>query len=208
MNQLRKQKKAQTQYKEIFDLEEPLPDRFIKVVFDKTVAFFSLLISTPIWAAIYLSNKIEGWIVPRNKGPLMSPYEGGTQGRRFLKYKFRIVKEGLIPVDQKLTQGHRSAGGLGFEDNRRALADTTVHAATVRGHIPRGGDAGAGRVRAVPPEDGETVEREAEVLPAGDGVARPWREIPGPMGTAVLQKDARIPEDRGPGAVLVGADRG
>jgi len=83
-------------YKEIFELNKPIKIPFPKLVFDKLVASFVLLICLPIILFLYVFNFFEGLIIPENKGPLFFYYNGVSQGKVFKKWKIRIIKEKYI----------------------------------------------------------------------------------------------------------------
>lgn len=83
-------------YKEIFELTQPLPVPFPKLLFDKLLALFFLLIATPIFILLLIFNFIEGIIIPENKGPLFFYYNAVSQGKVFKKWKIRLIKESYI----------------------------------------------------------------------------------------------------------------
>ncbi len=91
-------------YSYIFDLDQPLPSRFFKVLFDKFVAFIMLLSSIPILSLIKIAYMIEGFFIPENKGPMFFYYWGISAGKRIKKYKIRLVKEKYI--DQEGAKKH------------------------------------------------------------------------------------------------------
>jgi len=83
-------------YKYIFELNEPLPPRFLKTVFDKIIAFTLLLISAPLLLLIKVSYIIEGWLIPENAGPMFFYYWAISGGKKIPKYKIRLVKQKFI----------------------------------------------------------------------------------------------------------------
>lgn len=83
-------------YRHIFALDRPLDERFLKAVFDKVVAGFVLLLTSPILAGLYLANLIEGLIIPENRGPLFFYYIAVSAGKPFKKYKIRIIKMSYV----------------------------------------------------------------------------------------------------------------
>ena len=93
-------KEIKEKYAEIFQLKEPLKVPLPKLIFDKVVAFLLLMLSSPIFLLLLVANWVEGLIVPANKGPLFFYYYGISQGRKFKKWKIRIIKESYI--DQEL----------------------------------------------------------------------------------------------------------
>lgn len=83
-------------YAEIFALKEPLKVPFPKLLFDKAVALFFLLLASPILLLLLIANWVEGLLVKENKGPLFFYYYGMSHGRRFKKWKIRLIKESYI----------------------------------------------------------------------------------------------------------------
>jgi lipopolysaccharide/colanic/teichoic acid biosynthesis glycosyltransferase len=86
-------------YAHIFNLRDPLPIRFSKLVFDKFVAIFFLTISIPILALIKIAYVIEGLIIPENRGPMFFYYNAVSAGRIIPKYKIRLIKTKYIDPD-------------------------------------------------------------------------------------------------------------
>lgn len=86
-------------YKEIFELKEPLKVPFPKLVFDKLLALFFLLFAFPILFVLLLANWLEGIMIKENKGPLFFYYYGVSHGRKFKKWKIRLIKEKYIDKD-------------------------------------------------------------------------------------------------------------
>jgi lipopolysaccharide/colanic/teichoic acid biosynthesis glycosyltransferase len=89
-------KEVLKKYKYIFEIDHPLPNRFIKLTFDKVIALFLILLSFPILFLIKLSYLIEGFVVKENKGPAFFFYYAVSQGRLFRKYKIRLIKTKFI----------------------------------------------------------------------------------------------------------------
>lgn len=83
-------------YGYIFELNEPLPPRFIKVFFDKFAAFILIFFSLPILAILKLAFIVEGWLIPENKGAMFFYYNGVSAGKIIPKYKIRLIKEKYI----------------------------------------------------------------------------------------------------------------
>jgi lipopolysaccharide/colanic/teichoic acid biosynthesis glycosyltransferase len=86
-------------YKHIFELTTPLPPRFFKVLFDKSVALVLLLISAPILMFLKLAYVLEGWLIPENKGPMFFYYNAVSAGKIIPKYKIRLIKQKYIEPD-------------------------------------------------------------------------------------------------------------
>ena len=83
-------------YGHIFRLTEPLPPRFFKVFFDKTVALILLAFSAPILFLLKLAFLVEGWLIPENKGPMFFYYNAISGGKVIPKYKIRLIKTKYI----------------------------------------------------------------------------------------------------------------
>ena len=83
-------------YSHIFEIENPLPPRFIKSFFDRVFSFILLIMSAPILLVIKIAYLIEGIFIPDNKGPMMFFYWGVSGGKRIKKWKIRLIKEKFI----------------------------------------------------------------------------------------------------------------
>jgi lipopolysaccharide/colanic/teichoic acid biosynthesis glycosyltransferase len=83
-------------YPHIFQMNEPLPPRFFKIFFDKLIATFFLILSTPILLLLKLAFLIEGWLIPENKGPMFFYYNAVSAGKVIPKYKIRLIKTQYI----------------------------------------------------------------------------------------------------------------
>jgi lipopolysaccharide/colanic/teichoic acid biosynthesis glycosyltransferase len=79
-------------YPHIFQLQETLPPRFFKILFDKIIAIIFLLLSIPVFLLLKLSFLIEGFFIPENKGPMFFYYNGVSAGKIIRKYKIRLIK--------------------------------------------------------------------------------------------------------------------
>lgn len=86
-------------YHEIFELKKPLKVPFLKLLFDKVMAFVILLCCSPIILLLVLANFLEGLIIPENRGPLFFYYNAVSAGKVFKKYKIRLIKEKYIDKD-------------------------------------------------------------------------------------------------------------
>jgi lipopolysaccharide/colanic/teichoic acid biosynthesis glycosyltransferase len=84
------------QYRHIFEIDKPLGDRFLKLIFDKVVAALLLMAAAPILLALKISYLIEGWLIPENKGPMFFSYNAISAGKVFPKYKIRLIKTKYI----------------------------------------------------------------------------------------------------------------
>ena len=84
------------EYAHIFQLKSPLPDRLLKTLFDKLTSFILLIPITPILILLKMLYVIEGLIKPENKGPMIFYYWGVSRGKKFKKYKIRLIKTKYI----------------------------------------------------------------------------------------------------------------
>jgi len=84
------------QYAEIFQTEKPIKVPLPKLVFDKLVALFCLILTSPVLLFLLIANWIEGVFIPENKGPLFFYYYAMSHGRKFKKWKIRMIKESYI----------------------------------------------------------------------------------------------------------------
>lgn len=86
-------------YAEIFEISEPIKVPLPKLIFDKIVALFILVLASPIVLLLYVFNFIEGILIPENRGPLFFYYWGMSHGKRFKKYKIRLIKTSYIDAE-------------------------------------------------------------------------------------------------------------
>ena len=83
-------------YQHIFELDASLPPRFFKVLFDKVVAFFLLVLAAPILLLLKIAYFIEGIFIPENAGPMLFYYNAVSAGKIIPKYKIRLIKTKYI----------------------------------------------------------------------------------------------------------------
>ena len=86
-------------YAHIFDLfylNESLDPRFLKILFDKVLAFILLLFSLPILLTLKVIYIAEGILIPENKGPMLFYYWGVSGGKKIKKWKIRLIKTKYI----------------------------------------------------------------------------------------------------------------
>ena len=86
-------------YKSIFDINEPLKNRFAKVFFDKFISSILLFFSVPILILLKVCYLIEGYIIPENRGPMIFYYHAISAGNVIKKYKIRLIKEKFIDTE-------------------------------------------------------------------------------------------------------------
>jgi len=90
------------QYKEIFELKEPLRVPFLKLVLDKLIAGIILLFCLPAIILLWVFNLVEGILIPENRGPLFFYYNAVSHGRLFKKWKIRLIKTHYIDKELQL----------------------------------------------------------------------------------------------------------
>ena len=83
-------------YKHIFEIDNALPSRFFKVLFDKTLSLMLLILIAPILLILKFAYLIEGLILPENKGQMLFFYWGVSGGRKIKKWKIRLIKTKYI----------------------------------------------------------------------------------------------------------------
>lgn len=84
------------EYEHIFQIQDPLPDRFWKLVFDKGFSFLIIVLSFPLILIVCVSYIIEGFLIKENKGPIFFFYWAVSGGKKFPKYKIRLIKQEFI----------------------------------------------------------------------------------------------------------------
>jgi lipopolysaccharide/colanic/teichoic acid biosynthesis glycosyltransferase len=93
-----------TRFKHIFELRDPLPPRFVKLVFDKVIALLALCFALPVLLIVKICYVIEGLIIPENRGPAFFYYFAVSAGRVIRKHKIRIIK--MRYIDQEKARKH------------------------------------------------------------------------------------------------------
>lgn len=83
-------------YRHIFELAEPLPDRFFKTQFDRLCAIAALVLTAPAFALLYVANLLEGLAIGSHRGDFIISYRAVSRGRVFDKYKIRTLKTAAI----------------------------------------------------------------------------------------------------------------
>jgi len=91
-------------YAYIFKLKKPIPPSILKIIFDKLLASICLTLSLPIFLILKVAYVIEGFLIPENKGPLFFYYEAISQGKKFRKYKLRLIK--IKHIDAQAAKRH------------------------------------------------------------------------------------------------------
>jgi len=89
-------KEILTKYRHIFEITDLLPLRFSKLVFDKIVASVLVIFSIPVFLILKSFYVLEGILIPENKGPMFFYYWAVSGGKKFKKWKLRIIKTKYI----------------------------------------------------------------------------------------------------------------
>jgi len=89
-------KEIKEKYKHIFELNNPLPTRLSKIIFDKFVAVIALIVAAPILLVLKFCYLIEGWLIQENAGPMFFFYNAVSAGKIIPKYKIRLIKTQYI----------------------------------------------------------------------------------------------------------------
>lgn len=96
--------KIRKEYASIFRLENAVEPKIVKLLFDKIFSLTVLVIASPIFLVLWAAYKIEGIIVPKNRGPLFYYYDAVSAGKIIPKYKLRVIKTECI--DRELAKVH------------------------------------------------------------------------------------------------------
>jgi len=95
------------QYSSLFDLDRAVEVRFPKRIFDSFLSGTILLFCLPIILLLFVLNLLEGIFIRENAGPLFFYYYGVSQGKKFKKWKIRLIKEKFIDEElQKVGDWH------------------------------------------------------------------------------------------------------
>jgi len=77
-------------YSHLFQ-QEPAPEPELKIVFDRAVGAFLLLIASPLIGALFIAHVLIATFMPDQRGRLLISYNAISKGVAFRKYKFRVV---------------------------------------------------------------------------------------------------------------------
>jgi len=86
-------------YKHLFQENIKISDSYLKLIFDKILSSLLLLFALPILMLLKILYYLEGILISENKGNLFFYYYAVSKGRKFKKYKIRIIKEKFIDKD-------------------------------------------------------------------------------------------------------------
>lgn len=89
-------RKIKEEYKDLFSLTDCVKPKYSKIIFDKLFSSLCLIFFVPILLALKIAYILEGIIIPENKGPMIYFYYGVSAGKRFKKYKLRVIKQSFI----------------------------------------------------------------------------------------------------------------
>ncbi|HEB12148.1 MAG TPA: hypothetical protein ENI11_00540 [Actinobacteria bacterium] len=67
-----------------------------KIVFDKILSIFLLLLSSPVWLLVVIASLTESLFSAKNRGPLFYSETRVSMGEQFSLYKFRILRKEAI----------------------------------------------------------------------------------------------------------------
>ena len=111
-------KEIYLRYDYIFKINTPLPNRFLKVIFDKTISLLFLLLFFPVLIILKIAFILEGVFIPENNGPMFFSYNAVSQGSIFPKYKIRIIKMSAIDQTAAAKGEWRAFSGEWLKENR------------------------------------------------------------------------------------------
>jgi len=83
----------------IFHNQFYIKQKFLKIVFDKVIAFLILIILLPVMILLKIAFIFEGLLIPENKGPMFFSYNAVSRGKVFPKYKIRLIKTKYIDTE-------------------------------------------------------------------------------------------------------------
>lgn len=87
-------------YAHIFLINEPLPPRFWKSLFDKVISLLFLILTSPVLLIVCIFYICEGIFIKENRGPIFFFYWAISGGKKFAKYKIRLIKEEFIDPER------------------------------------------------------------------------------------------------------------
>src|SRR6266850_5961351 len=77
-------------YSHLFQ-QQPAPEPELKIVFDRVVGAFLLLVASPLIGALFVAHLLIATFMPDQRGRLVISYNAISKGVVFRKYKFRVV---------------------------------------------------------------------------------------------------------------------
>ena len=91
--------KIQEKYSHIFALKEAPKERISKLIFDKAISLIAIFLLWPLFVVILIAYFLDGFIHHEHRGSIFFSYIASSRGKKFKKYKFRLVKDILIDKD-------------------------------------------------------------------------------------------------------------
>ena len=85
-------KQLKQKYLYIFNEQFSVPQKYLKLYFDKIVALIFLFTTLPIIILLKIAFTLEGFLIPAHKGPMFFSYNAVSHGKVFPKYKIRLIK--------------------------------------------------------------------------------------------------------------------
>lgn len=76
----------------VFNTSHPIQERLLLRTLDLLLSLAVFIICAPLFLLIASSILLDGRLHPENAGPILAPYTSATQGRKFLKLKFRTLR--------------------------------------------------------------------------------------------------------------------
>lgn len=83
-------------YANLFNLREPLHQRYSKLIFDKIISIILIFLTLPLLIFLKFAYIVEGLLIPENKGPMLFYYWAVSGGKKIKKWKLRVIKTSFI----------------------------------------------------------------------------------------------------------------
>lgn len=91
-------------FEHIFLIEESIKIGMPKLIFDKIISLFLLIISLPVLMFIKIAYIFEGLLIKENSGPMFFFYWAVSGGKKIKKWKIRLIKTKYI--DEEKAKNH------------------------------------------------------------------------------------------------------
>jgi lipopolysaccharide/colanic/teichoic acid biosynthesis glycosyltransferase len=78
------------------NIPQPVDVDLLKLLFDKTLSAFGLLLAAPLLASVALAILIDGWLRPQDRGPVLYRETRISAGKPFSVLKFRTMQVSAI----------------------------------------------------------------------------------------------------------------
>lgn len=112
-------------YSYIFQENFTINNNYFKLLFDKFISLFFLIIFLPLIPILKFLFIIEGLCIPENKGPMFFSYNAVSQGKVFPKYKIRLIKTKYIDPEGA-RQGDWKAFSAEWNEDSRTIIGAFV----------------------------------------------------------------------------------